>query len=785
MAPRRIGNHHMVCSSFPTCDSLAAVHFSRPSRRPFASGAAQIGSQLLRRFCCAESGPAKTPFVSAKGPTVSAWSQAKDWAAVAAPPEPVPVSESVKFAAPSADDSAEMAVQVPSVPRNGRGRGGSGRDRGSKNRDAETFGEAATRGKGKGRRDGRPMAEPATDDCTPTDLPLDIPQAEPSMELPLPSGESTELPIPALPTPSELPKLPVSADMGSAVQASDPAIMMVGSGTPPDASCFPATDTGGGLMPSLLGGSGPNFAAFEAAPAAATTGGKQFLSGFDDIVPAPSLDSICQPSAAAACSLTSPPVSLPLPASLVTALPGAAGGTSPLPGFCVGSGTTDAGSLEAPEQLAGGFQQLSVGSDRLPSSTTTEAFPGGILPAGMLQPGAGLAPTSSLPSVDGLSGMAPNALSPIPTQAMNEPSRAQSRARSAQIPSAVPQPLHAPTPPGMQPPVGLLEPIGCTPSGTCTDDARIGPPLVTQSMQPLMQAAPAQMDSYGMQTMGPPGYDLPMHAPVLPAGGRGNSSEKEGRSSRNSRNNKKKANCGRDGGNGTFNSMPSDPLSLSGGASMMPPGLGANGAGVVAMRMGGEMPASASPGAGGMLPPQQFGPPSGIQQQYFVSPMAPSMPNYGCYGAPMGIGGACAYAPPAGMYQQTQPTGIPNIYQAPQYTQQQPPQPYVSQQAHVPQQPQYVPQPQQPFGMQQQSSTGTAGYAYQAPMGGMGGIGAAGGAGGGATGGFGGGFGGGGMGGQPFNTGAPYGAYDDGESYSNQQGNMYAGAPPANYYRSS
>jgi len=215
---------------------------------------------------------------------------------------------------------------------------------------------------------------------------------------------------------------------------------------------------------------------------------------------------------------------------------------------------------------------------------------------------------------------------------------------------------------------------------------------------------------------------------------------------------------------------------------MMPPGLGANGAGVVAMRMGGEMPASASPGAGGMLPPQQFGPPSGIQQQYFVSPMAPSMPNYGCYGAPMGIGGACAYASPAGMagmYQQTQPSGIPNLYQAPQYTQQQPPQPYVPQQAHVPQQPQYVPQPQQPFGMQQQSSTGTAGYAYQAPMGGIGA------AGGGATGGFGGGFGGGGMGGQPFNTGAPYGAYDDGESYSNQQANMYAGAPPANYYRSS
>jgi len=216
-----------------------------------------------------------------------------------------------------------------------------------------------------------------------------------------------------------------------------------------------------------------------------------------------------------------------------------------------------------------------------------------------------------------------------------------------------------------------------------------------------------------------------------------------------------------------------DPM--GGLSGLMPPGLAATSTGIMGVRIGGEMPSSASPGAAGMIPQQHFGPPSGMQQHFFVSPMPPTVPNYGCYGAPMGISGACAYAPPAaGMYQQAQPSGL---YQSPQYTQQQPPQQYLPQQPHVPQQPPYVPPPQQPFGMPPpQSGPVATGYGYQTPLSGAAGSGT------GGTGAFGsGGFPGGGLVGS---LGAPYGGYDDSDSYGNQQLNMYGAAPPNGYFRS-
>ena len=224
----------------------------------------------------------------------------------------------------------------------------------------------------------------------------------------------------------------------------------------------------------------------------------------------------------------------------------------------------------------------------------------------------------------------------------------------------------------------------------------------------------------------------------------------------------------------------------------MPPGLmSANGSGGMGMRCG-EMPSGAGQGPPGMMPQQQFAPP---QQQFFVSPAMPAMPNCYSYGGPASMSGMCAYAPPgagmgAGMYQPTPAAGM-NLYQAPpQYAQQQ-------QQQYVPQPQQYVPQQQQPFGMPQQSGAGAGGYAYQSPQGlsmggggmgggGMGGMGGMGGGGGG--GGMGGsGMGGSGMGGPPFNShnGPSYGGYDDSDSYNSQPPGMFGGGPAGGYYRSS
>jgi len=769
--------------------------------------------------------PAKI-FVSAKQPTISAWSQPRDWSIMvpASAPEPAPEVSKPSPPAPQNSTVIEPEASAPtdsaatSAPssreKNGRGRG-NGRDR-NRNRDAETFGDAAlqnnSRGRGKGRvRDGRPVAEVASADdvSAPSGLPLEMSSSElslPNAELTLPSNDLPEFRMTSeLSLPNGELGISASMEMQAGLQVADPAILMVGSGPVPVGESFANSDNStGALMPTLLGVDAKlQFGSYDGAPTTAQPS-KQFLGGFDissHDVAAPKLESICQPGSVSSCGLSSPPVALPLPASLANVLP-ASGGTA-LPGFRAGSCANDSGALEASEQqLAGGLQQLHMGSDLpqvLPSNTTSESS----LPAsltGML-PSSGLAPQSQSVSLnanhapnrvvqgmappEGLSTMPP-ALSSMPPQQVlptHEPPRSTSnRVRNAQMTNPA-QSINASVPP---PSVvshntvgtGLgLELIGCPTSGA-PDDSRPSslsqPPMQSSLMPPpaAIQMAYDAVPSMGAQPL--LGYDMPISQAPPQNLGR-NPNEKEGRS-RNSRAKKKTGSGGgRDGGcqacpgQGFNGSMP--PLGPDGmNPNMMPPGLAmhANGAGAMGMRCG-DMPSSTAQGAAGMMPPQQQYPPP-QQQQFYVSPAIAAMPNCYSYGTPTGLSGMCAYAPPgagmgAGMYQHT-PT-CTNLYQAPpQYAQQQP-------QAYVPQQQQYVQQAQQPFGMSQQSGTGAGGYAYQSPPGmSMGG---------------GGGMGGGGMGGgQPFNShnGPSYG-YDDADSYNSQPPGMFGGGPPSGYYRPS
>jgi len=447
---------------------------------------------------------------------VSAWSGTKDWAAVvAAPPAPEVAPDSVPspelelvLAVPAAElakatdapmDEADDSVSVPSS-RNSRGRGGN-RDRGARNREGDVNGDAVIangdpasriRSKGRGRRDMRSGADAvSTDETAHPPFSHDISSSEPALDLPLLPSDATELLMHDLPATAELPSLPTTAaETGSAMQASDPAIMMVGSGKPPEASCFAASD-GGGLIPSLLGGAGAGFAGFEGAPAAPPPAA-QFISGFDERVPPSNLEAMCQPGPASVCTLSSPPVSLPLPASLVTALPGAVGCASPLPGFCVGANAvTDASPRDGLEPLQGGLVQLSIGGDLLPSSAPADPLPASMLPAGMLAAGATIgAPPANLAPIDGLSGVAPNPLAPMPTPPMKEALRSQGHGRSAPATSALP-PMQGPTPtPGIQPAARLgLDAMSCAAPGPCTpNDARVGS-LVAQPMQSLMPSA--------------------------------------------------------------------------------------------------------------------------------------------------------------------------------------------------------------------------------------------------------------------------------------------------------
>jgi len=663
-----------------------------------------------------------TKFVTTKGPIVSAWSQTKDWAAIAAPVEQAFVQGAIKPATVTAHNHSIDITLSPS-PRNGRGRT-SARDRVAKHRDAESPGDVAiSRGRGKSRRDGRPVTE----------------------------STATEI---VLTQESENPNLTVYGAMSSALLPSDPAIMTVGS--------------------ALLGPSTPGLGASDSTQPLSPQS-KPLFSTFDGIVPTTSLDSICQRSVSDVCSLSTP-VSLPLPASLVTALPGAAG-ASPLPGFGASA------DVAATEHFTGGLEQLSLGSKLLSSSSTVDSLASGKLPSCVVAPATGLAPLSNLPSGDGISIVASSSLAPKP-QTLSDVSRGHSG--SAQMANATPPIIHVPAPlASMQPStagLSTLETMCCTASGQCgaLDDMRVNPLVPSLVPTPAMH-----METYGVAPVCLSNdHDALLQAPAPPVVGR-HINEKEGRS-RPPRNNKKRSGAREANNGGVFNGMPLDSLGMGGSpGGMIPPGLPTNG-GVMAVQMGGEMPSSASQSAASMLPPQQFAaPPSGLPQ-YFLPPMAPTMANYGCYASPIGMGGTCAYAPPAGiggMYQQTQPNSMANLYQPPQYAQQQPPQQYVPQPPHVSQQPQFVPPAQQAFGMPQQSGAGP-GYAYQTPMGAVGRASTGGAmAGTGGGGGFpGGGFSGGSVGGQLYNNGPHFSGYDDNESYSGQPGNMY-GTP--GYYRSS
>jgi len=620
------------------------------------------------------------PVVPAK-PVGNAWAKPKDW--------------SEQFI-----DAAQSVQSVAGRERVGRGRGGKGERKGKGDNSEE-----ADRGRGRGRKGVNPADDAGEVDVngvedTPSDLAADLQsvmaQDAPLSSLPMPQGEAAQGANSGLPMMSSLTSPGEhggsSAAPASSILLTDPAILGM-SGAPSVGPCDGShTDSAGVIMPTKIMGDSSKlqFGFGDASTAAAasaqpsqmkppTSAAMQKLSfglGGVDLSSSDLVDSICKSASG---------TSLPMPASLVNALPSAGG--SSLPGFEGSSDSASMGNSPAEKMLASKLEKLAANESAalasLPSALAGLMQPRGLSQSGAFEsvPAPAISNTSSAP-VPG--SVPPGVGRPV--------SAAPGHAASCSHPSASSIGVGVGIAPytAMGPGMGLPPGAYADPPGTMYSAENGMTP--TQPMDSMMPPGNMGFDGMGMT---PPGigaavaYELPSTgnlAPQPPMAGRqvgSAGSDKEG-----PRRGRKKNKGDRGGGaapassgerNDRTGSATGQSQAMHNGGEMgMPPGIG--------MGMGvnnATMSVSA-----GQAPPSMIQPGYAQQQPYGFGMVPPALmagPYTGYGGMPHGYG--------SGMYQvPAMPPGNINMYSAPAHNNYAPQPQYVSAQQQYVQQQQYLSQ---------------------------------------------------------------------------------------------